>query len=118
MKFEQLNDDNYLMFAIKNYENPQAVTQEDFYEDLKKFKYIKRLLKRYQKTGELKTHLLLNHFICLYNVFDDAATPLLFFKIEDNYWPVMKAFLLFLDRLPLSLNKDVNQDCLKELNLI
>ena len=51
MKFEQLNDDNYLMFAIKNYENPQAVTQEDFYEDLKKFKYIKRLLKRYQKTG-------------------------------------------------------------------
>ena len=75
MKFEQLNDDNYLMFAIKNYENPQAVTQEDFYEDLKKFKYIKRLLKRYQKTGELKTHLLLNHFICLYNVFDDAATP-------------------------------------------
>ena len=100
MKFEQLNDDNYLMFAIKNYENPQAVTQEDFYEDLKKFKYIKRLLKRYQKTGELKTHLLLNHFICLYNVFDDAATPLLFFKIDSNLHSVLKTFLLFLHRIP------------------
>ena len=77
MRFDELNDDNYMMFAIKHYENPQAVTQEDFYEDLKKFKYIKRLLKRYQKSGELKSHLLLNHFICLYNVFDDAATPLL-----------------------------------------
>ena len=75
MRFDELNEDNYMMFAIKHYENPQAVTQEDFYEDLKKFKYIKRLLKRYQKSGELKSHLLLNHFICLYNVFDDAATP-------------------------------------------
>ena len=100
MKFEHLNDDNYLMFAIKHYENPQAVTQEDFYEDLKKFKYIKRLLKRYQKTGELKTHLLLNHFICLYNVFDDAATPLLFFKIDSNLHSVLKTFLLFLHRIP------------------
>ena len=67
MRFDELNEDNYMMFAIKHYENPQAVTQEDFYEDLKKFKYIKRLLKRYQKSGELKSHLLLNHFICLYN---------------------------------------------------
>ena len=64
MRFDELNEDNYMMFAIKHYENPQAVTQEDFYEDLKKFKYIKRLLKRYQKSGELKSHLLLNHFIC------------------------------------------------------
>jgi hypothetical protein len=54
----------------------------------------------------------------LYNVFGDAATPLLFYKIEKNYWPVMKAFLLFLDRLPMSLNNDVDNDCLKELNLI
>ena len=89
-----------MMFAIKHYENPQAVTQEDFYEDLKKFKYIKRLLKRYQKSGELKSHLLLNHFICLYNVFDDAATPLLFFKIDQELWSVLKTFLVFLGRIP------------------
>ena len=96
MRFDELNEDNYMMFAIKHYENQKAVTQEDFYEDLKKFKYIKRLLKRYQKSGELKSHLLLNHFICLYNVFDDAATPLLFFKIDKELWTVLKTFLVFL----------------------
>jgi hypothetical protein len=118
MKFDELNQDNWSIFAIKNYNNPQSVTYSDFEEDIKKFKYIKRLFRRYETTGELKTHLILNHIILLYNVFGDAATPLLFFKIEDNYWPVMKAFLLFLDRLPMSLNNDVNNECLKELNLI
>ena len=118
MKFDELNQDNWLMFAIKNYNNPQSVTYSDFEEDMKKFKYIKRLIRRHETTGELKKHLILNHIILLYNVFGDAATPLLFFKIEKNHWPVMKAFLLFLDRLPLQLNNDVNQQCLKELNLI
>jgi len=118
MKFDELTQDNWILFAIKNYNNPQSVTYSDFEEDIKKFKYIKRLFRRYETTGELKTHLILNHIILLYNVFGDAATPLLFFKIEDNYWPVMKAFLLFLNRLPPSLNNDVNNDCLKELNLI
>jgi hypothetical protein len=98
--YDALDDNNYMMFAVKHYDNPQAVTVEDFQEDLKKFKYIKRLLKRYKKTGELKTHLLLNHFICLYNVFGDAATPLLFFKIDDDLWPVLKTFLMFLQRIP------------------
>tara|TARA_B100000963_G_scaffold339042_1_gene336456 strand:+ start:498 stop:854 length:357 start_codon:yes stop_codon:yes gene_type:complete len=118
MKFDELNQDNWNIFAIKNYNNPQSVTYSDFEEDIKKFKYIKRLFRRYETSGELKTHLILNHIILLYNVFGDAATPLLFYKIEKNYWPVMKAFLLFLDRLPMSLNNDVNNDCLKELNLI
>ena len=82
MLFDHLNEDNFLLFAIKNYENPQAVTKEDFDKDLNHFKYIKRLLKRYKNTGVLKTHLLLNHFIVLYNIFGEAATPMLFFKIE------------------------------------
>ena len=69
MKFDELNEDNYMMFAIKHYENPQAITQEDFYDDMKRFKYVKRLLRRYKKTGVLKTHLSLNHFISIYNVF-------------------------------------------------
>ena len=84
MKFDELNQDNWSIFAIKNYNNPQSVTYSDFEEDIKKFKYIKRLFRRYETTGELKTHLILNHIILLYNVFGDAATPLLFFKIEDN----------------------------------
>jgi len=118
MIFNELTPDNWIIFAIKHYDNPQSVTYEDFEEDLKKFKYIKRLFRRYETAGELKTHLILNHIILLYNVFGEAATPLLFFKIEDNYWPVLKSFLLFLDRLPPSLNKDINEQCLKELNLL
>ena len=89
MKFDELNQDNWTIFAIKNYDNPQSVTYSDFEEDIKKFKYIKRLFRRYETTGELKTHLILNHIILLYNVFGDAATPLLFYKIEENYWPVI-----------------------------
>ena len=80
--------------------NPQAVTKKDFDRDLNHFKYIKRLLKRYKNTGELKTHLLLNHFIILYNIFGEATTPMLFFKIEQDLWPVMKAFIIFLNKLP------------------
>ena len=94
MRFDELNDGNYLLFAIKNYENPQAVTEEDFYDDLKRIKYIKRLLKRYRNTGELRTHLILNHFIVLFNVFDDAGVPLLFFKLEKDLCHVQKVFEL------------------------
>jgi len=69
-------------------------------------------------TNELKTHLILNHVIVLYNVFGDAATPLLFYKVEATYWSVIKAFMLFLDRLPPELNEEVDKECLKQLNLI
>jgi hypothetical protein len=100
MIFNELNEDNFLLFAIKNYENPQAVTKDDFDKDLNHFKYIKRLLKRYKKSGELKTHLILNHFIILYNIFGEATTPMLFFKIERDLWSSVKSFIIFLNRLP------------------
>lgn len=100
MLFNELNEDNFLLFAIKNYENPQAVTKEDFEKDLNHFKYIKRLLRRYKNTGVLKTHLLINHFIILYNIFGDATTPMLFFKIDKDLWSYMKTFVVFLNRLP------------------
>jgi hypothetical protein len=100
MIFNELNEDNFLIFAIKNYENPQAVTKEDFDKDLNHFRYIKRLLRRYKNEGELKTHLLINHFIVLYNIFGDAATPMLFYKIEKALWASMKTFILFLNKLP------------------
>ena len=120
MIFNELNEDNFLLFAIKNYENPQAVTKEDFDKDLNHFKYIKRLLKRYKNTGQLKTHLLLNHFIILYNIFGEATTPMLFFKIEEDLWSSMKSFILFLGRFPEyphSSIHDINGDmfCLSEL---
>ena len=120
MIFNELTEDNFLLFAIKNYENPQAVTKEDFDKDLNHFKYIKRLLKRYKNTGQLKTHLLLNHFIILYNIFGEAATPMLFFKIEEDLWSSMKTFIMFLGKLPdypKSSMHDIQPDlyCLQEL---
>ena len=123
MIFNELNEENFLLFAIKNYENPQAVTKEDFDRDLNHFKYIKRLLKRYRNTGELKVHLILNHFIVLYNIFGEAATPMLFFKIEKELWSVMKTFVIFLNKLPdyphcYIHDIPLDQSCLSELQKI
>jgi len=120
MLFDHLNEDNFLLFAIKNYENPQAVTKEDFDKDLNHFKYIKRLLKRYKNTGVLKTHLLLNHFIILYNIFGEATTPMLFFKIEKELWGTMKTFIMFLGKFPEYPKSDIHDiqpdlNCLREL---
>jgi len=100
MRFNELNDDNYLLFAIKFYDNPHAVTREDFEDDLKKIKYVKRLLRRYLNTNVLKTHLILNHLTVLFNVFGDAAVPLLFFNLEKDLWSAIKSFLVFLGKLP------------------
>ena len=123
MLFNELNDDNFILFAIKNYENPQAVTKDDFDKDLNHFKYIKRLLKRYKITGVLKTHLLLNHFIILYNIWGEATTPMLFFKIDEDLWSSMKAFIMFLNRFPEYPRTNIHDiqvdiECLKELKLI
>ena len=96
MRFDELNEGNYLLFAIKFYDNPQAVTKDDFEDDLKRIKYIKRLLKRYKKDGDLKTHLILNHLTVSFNVFNDAAVPLLFYNLEEDLWSYIKSFLLFL----------------------
>lgn len=117
MRFDELNDNNYMMFAIKHYENPQAVTQEDFLEDMKRFKYIKRLLKKYKKDRILKSHLLINHFIILYNVFNDAATPLLFYKIDKDLWDVLKSFMIFLGRVP-EYPKSIIHDIIPDINCL
>lgn len=123
MQFNELTEDNFLLFAIKNYENPQAVTKDDFNRDLNHFKYVKRLLKRYKKTGEIRTHLLINHFTILYNVFGEAATPMLFFKLESEMWPQLKTFMVFLNKIPDYPKTNIHDipvdlNCLRELNLI
>ena len=120
MIFNELNSDNFLLFAVKNYENPQAVTKEDFDKDLNHFKYIKRLLRKYKNGDELKIHLLLNHFIILYNIFGEATTPMLFFKIEKELWSPIKSFIIFLGKLPEYPKSDIHNiqvdlDCLSEL---
>jgi hypothetical protein len=123
MRFDELNEDNYLLFAIKFYNNPQAITKEDFESDLKRIRYIKRLLKRYKNTGELKIHLILNHLIILFNVFDDAAVPLLFFNLDKDLWPFIKSFLVFLKRIPEYPKTEIDDipiddKCLQQLQAI
>lgn len=118
MDIDELTKDTWLVFAIRNYVDSSSVTYEDFEEDLNRFKYIKRLFKRFEITGELKTHLILNHLILLYNSFDEAATPLLFYKIDEKQWPILKAFLLYFDKLPETLNNNINQECLRQLKLV
>jgi hypothetical protein len=123
MRFDELNEGNYLLFAIKFYNNPQAVTRDDFEADLKRIRYIKRLLKRYKNTGELKVHLILNHLIILFNVFDDATVPLLFYHLEQDLWPAIKSFLVFLNRIPeypkTKINEiELDQNCLNQLQTI
>ena len=123
MRFNELNDDNYLLFAIKFYDNHHAVTREDFDDDLKKIKYVKRLLRRYINTNTLKTHLILNHLTVLFNVFGDAAVPLLFYNLERDLWSSIKSFLVFLNKLPevpRSMIDDIelDQNCLDQLEII
>ena len=101
MIFDDLNDDNFLMFAMKEYNDIQCTDIEEFYDDLKKIKYIKRLFNIYKNNGQLKERLILNHLIVFYNVFSvQAGTRILFYKIEKDYWPMLKTFLIFLDRMP------------------
>ncbi len=123
MRIDELNEDNYLMFAIKHYDNPQSMTQDDFYEDLKRFNWINRLLKKYKSSGSLNIHLLINHFIILYNVFGDATTPLLFYKVDSQFWSIIKTFIVYLGRLPEYPKTDIHSipvdiDFLKQLNVI
>ena len=120
MRFTELNESNYLLFAIKFYDNPQSVTREDFESDLKRIRYVKRLLKRYQNNGELKVHLILNHLIILFNVFNEATVPLLFYNLDEELWPAIKSFLIFLNRVseyPKTKVNEIEPDeyCLQQL---
>ena len=97
MIFDDLNEKNFLLYAMKEYDNPQCVQVEEFYDDLKKVKYIKRLFNQYLNEGVLKERLLLNHIIIFYNVFPvRSATRILFLKIEEEFWPILKTFLVYL----------------------
>lgn len=96
---ETLDDSNFVLYAAKHYDNPQCYDVEEFHDDLKRFKYLKRLLGKYEDTGELRENLILNHIIVLYNVFGDAATRMLFFKLV-GYYSYLKPFLVLLDRMP------------------
>ena len=109
--YEKITGDNVVMFAIKHYENPQCEGEKEFQDDLKRFKYIKRLLRKYYDTGVLKERLLLNHLIVLNNVFGpDACATLLLYKIQQEYWAALKSFLLFLNIITEDELKDTKEN--------
>lgn len=96
-----LTNENFLMYAIKHYDNPSCSGLKEFEDDLKRLRYIKRLLGRYRQTGEIKERLIINHLVVLYNVFGvEAASNILFFKISEKFWPQLKPFLIFLNYMP------------------
>ena len=98
--YEKLTNDNIIMFAIRHYDNPQCEGEYEFHDDMKRFKYIKRLLRKYHDTGILKERLLLNHLIVLHNVFETTpCVTLLLYKIQEEYWSTLKSFLIFLNSI-------------------
>ena len=97
----QLTEKNLLMYAMKYYDNPQCSDISEFYDDMKRINYIKRLFARYKNSGELKERLILNHLIILYNLFPpEIITNILFFKLDNEYWTQLKTFLVYLSYMP------------------
>ena len=98
--YETINSSNVVMYAIRHYNNPQCEGEKEFEDALKRFKYIKRLLRKYHDTGILKERLLLNHLIVLHNVFETTpCVTLLLYKIQEEYWSTLKSFLIFLNSI-------------------
>ena len=105
MKFDELTDGNYMMYALLYYDNPHCIDISEFFEDIKRLHYIRRLFKRYNDDGVMKERLIINHLIVFYNVFEaNAATRILFFKVEKEYHPVLKTFLVFLNKMPYDID--------------
>ena len=94
-----VSENNFMIYAAKHYDNPHCFHDDEFYDDLKRFKYIKRLMSKYKDSGELRERLILNHLIVLYNLFGDNTTPMLFLKLN-QYHDCLKPFLLFMNRMP------------------
>lgn len=97
---DQLNESNFLLYAMHYYDNTQCYSLTEFEDDLKKFLYLKKLISRYKNNDELKERLILNHIIVLYNLFGDATTKMLFYKIDKCCWDTLITFLVYLDRMP------------------
>ena len=109
--FKEITKDTWLLYAQQNYDNPTFTKEQEFLDDLKRFKYLKRLFRRYTLTGEIKVRLIVNHIVVLQNVFGvEAACVLLLYKIDELYWPILKTVLEHLDYLYPNELKDVKVD--------
>ena len=119
--FKHLTAENINMFAIKHYDNPSCVDEQEFLDDMKRFKYLKRLFRKYDTSKEFKSRLIINHIIILANVFGiDATTTLLFFKIDKQHWSILKTILIFLNYMPEDemIDLETDQNVMEELKRI
>ena len=119
--FSELTPENINMFAMKHYDNPSCVDEAEFLDDMKRFRYLKRLFRKYDTSRELKSRLIINHIIVLANVFGvDAATTLLFFKIDKQHWNLLKTILIFLNYMPEGemIDIEIDQNVMEELKRI
>ena len=109
--FDELTRDNFELYAARYYDNPSCINADDFYEDIARFKYIIRLLRKYRESGVLQERLILNHVICLYNVFEtSAANRMMFYRVEPVLWPQIKTFLVYLNYIPENKYQDIGID--------
>ncbi len=116
---DRLSDDNFMMYAIKNYTNQSCRGIREFKEDLNKIRYIKRLFSRYEQSGDLRiVNLVLNHLILLYNVFESTAmTRMLFYRLDSKYWSLLKTFLVKISRMPETI-EGVAEETIKSVDII
>ena len=111
MNFSELTQGNYLMYSLLHYDNPHCKDIQEFFEDIKKLHYIRRLFKRYHEDKVLKERLIINHLITFYNVFESkAATRILFYKVEKEFHPILKTFLVYLNRILLEEYTEIRLD--------
>jgi len=109
--FCELDNENFEFFAAKHYSNPACLTVEDFKEDIARFKYVNRLLRKYDETGDIQLRLLLNHIIIIFNVFDiRAANRMIFYRTDVKHWSIIKTILIYLNLLPEDEKKEVYTD--------
>ena len=116
--FDDLNDGNFLIYAAKAYDKPHII-QSEFEEDLKRLKYVKRLLRKYRQTGDFKERLILNHVIILSNVFGvEATVNMLFFKVDPEDYPLLKTILIFLNYMPKRLTISFNKYTVRQEEIL
>jgi hypothetical protein len=109
--FNELTDENFELYAVRYYSNPQCMDVKEFHDDMLRFKYIRKLFKRYADSGQLQERLIMNHIIILNNVFPTVvANRLLFYKLGTEFWPALKTFLLFLNRIAIGTYEDIPID--------
>ena len=109
--FDKLTSKNFKLYAAQHYNNPECLDVEEFNQDVNRFKYIKRLLKRYELTGDLQERLILNHLIVLFNVFGiNAGNRMIWYKVNEEHWHYIKPFLVYLHFLPENEKIDVGMD--------